>query len=106
MPVNWMQGGDQEGSTTAAQLAATETLESIKAKSERAFAAVCVKEVSEKQCQTILHESELTEVSAVHVTLFNSVISANACNLHDGSRLYCWLAQQSPFAICACSPKC
>ncbi len=38
-----MQDGDQEGSTTAAQLAATETLESIKAKSERAFAAVCVK---------------------------------------------------------------
>ena len=78
MHANWMQVGDQEGATTAARLAGTETLESIKAKSEPTFAAVCVKEVSEKQCQTTVHGSELKEVSAVHVARFDSVMSANA----------------------------
>ena len=86
MPVNWVQDVDQQGSATATQLAATTTLESIKSKSGRAFAAVCVKEVSEKQCQTTLHGSELTEVSAIHA-LFNNVIST--CDLHDGGRLCC-----------------
>ncbi|KAL0042601.1 hypothetical protein WJX79_004890 [Trebouxia sp. C0005] len=53
--------GDKDCSTTATQLAATESLESIEAKSEPTYAAVCVKNICEKQCQTTLHESELTQ---------------------------------------------
>ena len=66
MPTSWVQGGDQQGCTAATQLAATESWESIRAKSEPTFAAACVKDVSETQCQTTLHKSELTEVSAIH----------------------------------------
>lgn len=73
MPVNWMQDGDKDCSTTATQLAATESLESIEAKSEPTYAAVCVKNICEKQCQTTLHESELTQASAIHVALLNSI---------------------------------
>ncbi|KAA6425192.1 MAG: hypothetical protein FRX49_04687 [Trebouxia sp. A1-2] len=58
--------GDKDCSTTATQLAATESLESIEAKSEPTYAAVCVKNICEKQCQTTLHESELTQASAIH----------------------------------------
>ena len=66
MPTSWVQGGDQQGCTAATQLAATESWESIRAKSEPTFAAACVEDVSETQCQTTLHKSELTEVSAIH----------------------------------------
>ena len=90
MPVNWVQDGDQKGSATATQLAATETLESITAKSERTLGAVRVKDVTEKQCQTTLHESELTEVSAMlcvpmthslqHVICTMALLCQPACN--------------------------
>lgn len=101
MPKNWMQDDDQEGSTTATQLAANESLESIKAKPEPTFDAVGVKEVSEKQCQTTLHESELTEVSAIHEALSNNV---NTLSCAGGlPKLCCCSCILCPYVICCVS---
>ena len=95
MPASWVQGGDQVGSPRATQLAAAESgsLESIKAKT---FAAMCVKEVSEKQCQTTLHKSELTQVSAIHVALSDNV---NTLSCAGGLPKLCCSRVLCPYVI-------